>query len=136
MCGTPGCSQTIDVRSVALVANPPALAKEEPRPEGLVAARHPTAISTDAEITLTMGPMKFAPVRYHTFDVGPVAITVRAEPGEDGKALGARASAELSVLWRSAFGAAKKDFVAAFESLYGPGSFVKSLNGEAVVTSR
>jgi hypothetical protein len=64
-----------------------------------------TETEDDQEFTLTVtwGAEKFAPIQYHSFDVGPLSLTVSNEPGLTPVQLHARALAHLKEMAEAQF---------------------------------
>lgn len=58
------------------------------------------------EVTVTLGAQKFAPIQYHSFDVGPYVIKTVRFPGESYAGVYARVMPELRAM-------AQRDYEAA-----------------------
>ena len=85
--------------------------------EGMRQARmvgEPDALSsvaldaTGRTVTLTIGKQGFAPIRFHTFDVGPFSMTATLAPGDDLREVVAAMRATLEGLFRDEFDRAMK----------------------------
>ena len=73
----------------------------EGRPQGV-------GVGTGSEdewesLTVTWGAEKFAPVQYHSFDMGPLSVTVASEPGLTLAEAHARALAHLKQMAEAQF---------------------------------
>lgn len=60
--------------------------------------------------TVTAGQEKFSPVKYHSFDVGPVTFETTVGPGEDAAAAYARASSVAHAMFEAEFQLKRADY--------------------------
>ena len=63
-------------------------------------------------VTVTMGAEKFAPVQYHSFDIGPFMVSTVRRPGETMEAVRARVMPALREMAREEFEARLPLFLA------------------------
>lgn len=63
------------------------------------------------QVTVTLGAEKFAPVQYHSFDVGPFSLTVTTRKGESIEEAAARGMASLYAVQKRDFEARSKAFL-------------------------
>ena len=58
-----------------------------------------TLLSVGDEVTVTAGRETYTPIRFHTFEVGPFAVTTRVRQGETGQQAFERATRFLQRLF-------------------------------------
>lgn len=83
--------------------------------EARARAREGAAIAIDATartVTVTIGKQGFAPIRFHTFDVGPFSMTATLPPGASLQAAASSMRAELEAVFRAEFDRTMKEHFA------------------------
>lgn len=131
---TPPATAPAGCQGKACQERPPPV--DQGDPVGVRLADDANPLGEDGTIEVVVGPMTLCPVRFHSYVVGQVRVGGCPRPGEDFAATRARLLGAANAMFRDSARLSRLAFVAAFEEQYGPGSFAKSLGGDAVVTSR
>lgn len=89
---------------------PPEADAQDHKPAGAAAPDilYPTV---DGEISVQVGPNTLSPVKYNSFVVGPVRVTVRLHPGESAEMGYFRASKIVNWMYQQEFSAAHARFL-------------------------
>jgi hypothetical protein len=94
-------------------SHPTTRAADQPKPTGQQRGWGP-GLGQDLDegdaLTVTLGKELFSPVRYHSFEVGPITVTIKVRSGEASDDAFMRAHRILDVMFEAEFDLKRKQF--------------------------